>query len=172
MKKIILLLLLQQFSTLLFAADSLLVSSPDNRTVVTVFYRDKISYTIRFKNEIILNSSSIDLQVKGYKSLSEEIQVTSKKLEHIDESIVSPVPEKRKFIANEYNQLSLNFKQPYTLQFRVYNDGVAYRIITRFKDSITINNEEAIFSFKPGKKVLLPLIANRQDADHFHTSFE
>lgn len=172
MKKILSFLLLQPFAVALFATDSLQVSSPDNRITVTVFYNNKLSYSIRYKNEIILLPSTINLQVNGYKSLTEGIQLSSKKIDHTDESIKSPVPEKRKFIPNEYNQLSLQFVQPYTVQFRVFDDGVAYRIITRFKDSININNEEAFFAFQPGKKVLLPLIANRQDADHFHTSFE
>lgn len=49
------------------------------------------------------------------------------------------------------------FKQLYTLLFRVYNDGVAYRIVTHFKDSVIIKNELAHFNFT-GKKMLLPIV--------------
>ena len=172
MKSFIFLLVLLQTSTNLFAADSLQVSSPDKKITVTVFYKEKISYTVKYNNELILQPSSIDLAVEGYKNLSTGIKIKSKKLESVDETITSPVPEKRKIIPNQYNQLSIQFAQPYTLLFRVYNDGVAYRIVTRFKDSIIINNEEAIFSFNAGKKILLPIVSTRTDVDHFHTSFE
>jgi alpha-glucosidase len=171
MKPFIFLLVLQT-ATNLFAADSLLVSSPDKKITVTVYYKEKISYTVKYNSELILLPSSIDLMVEGYKNLSDNIKVKSKKLETVDETITSPVPEKRKFIPNQYNQITLQFARPYTLLFRVYNDGVAYRIVTRFKDSIIINNEEAIFSFNAGKKILLPIVGARTDVDNFHTSFE
>jgi Glycoside hydrolase 97. len=53
----------------------------------------------------------------------------------------------------------------------VYNDGVGYRIVTRFKDSIIIKNEVAEFSFPEHKKVLLALFEPR-DGDPFITSYE
>jgi alpha-glucosidase len=172
-KLLIFLWILLQTRTSLFAADSLQVNSPDKKITVTIYYKSKISYTVQYNNELILLSSSIDLMVDGYKNLSADIKVKSKKLEAVDEVITSPVPEKRKIIPNQYNQLSIQFSQPYTLLFRVYNDGVAYRIVTRFKDdSITINKEEAIFSFTPNKKILLPLIDPGQRTDRYHTSFE
>ncbi|HQW93587.1 MAG TPA: glycoside hydrolase family 97 protein, partial [Ferruginibacter sp.] len=100
------------------------------------------------------------------------IKIISKKTERVDEDIVSPVPEKRKIIPDIYNQLTLKFAQPYSLLFRVYDDGVAYRIVTRFRDSVIIQNEEAVFSFEKGKKILLPIIDTGQRADRYHISFE
>jgi len=172
MKSLVYLLLLLQTGTNLFAADSLSVNSPDKKITVTVYFKNKISYIVKYDNELILQPSSIDLLVEGYKNLSTGIKVTSKKLEAVDEKIISPVPEKRKNVRNHYNQLSVQFEQPYSLLFRVYDDGVAYRIVTRFKDSITINNEEAIFSFHHNKKIILPLIDAGQRTDRYHTSFE
>jgi alpha-glucosidase len=156
----------------LLAADSLLVSSPDKKITVTIYYKGKISYTVRYNNEMILLPSFIDLMVDGNSNLSASLKLKSKNLESVNETIISPVPEKRKIITDQYNQLSITFAQPYSLIFRVYNDGVAYRIVTRFKDSVIISNEEAIFSFGAGKKILLPLVSNRTDVDNFHTSFE
>ena len=106
------------------------------------------------------------------KSLSGDLSCIKKSIQYFNEKIISPVPEKRKEIADNYNLLTLRFKQPYTLLFRVYNDGVAYRLVTRFKDSIFIKNEVALFSFNPGKKILLPIVEPPNKADRFHTSFE
>ena len=104
--------------------------------------------------------------------LSNDLKLQKKTITSHNEKIISPVPEKRKVIIDNYNELTLQFRQPYTILFRVYNDGVAYRIITRFKDSIIIKNEVALFNFSANKKVLLPIVEPRKDVDRFHTSFE
>ncbi|MES2848631.1 MAG: glycoside hydrolase family 97 protein [Bacteroidota bacterium] len=156
----------------LFAADSLLISSPDKKITVSVFYKEKITYSIKYDGKIILQQSLIDLLVENKAALSEKIKLASKEINTVDENIISPVPEKRKIIRDNYNQLTINFEQPYSLIFRVYNDGVAYRITTKFKDPIIIQDEKALFSFDKGKKVLLPLIDPGQRTDKFHTSFE
>ena len=166
----LLLLLLQTGQ--LFAADSLQVSSPDKKITVTISTKNRLSYTVSYNGSVLIQPSFINLSVRGKRSLADGFKVTSNKLETVNEEIISPVPEKRKIIRNHYNQLTISFAQPYSLQFRVFDDGVAYRIITKFKDSIIIENEEATFSFEKGKQTLLPLINYEGRQDRFHTSFE
>ena len=155
-----------------YAADSIVVHSPDKKVSVSVYYQDKITYTINYGEETILQPSLIDLVLENGQQLSDDLKLQKKSITSHNEKIISPVPEKRKVLINNYNELTLQFRQPFTILFRVYNDGVAYRIITRFKDSITIKNEVALFSFSSNKKVLLPIVEPRKDEDRFHTSFE
>lgn len=156
-----------------FAKDTgTVVSSPDKKISVTINTNDTVSYSIKYEGSIILQTSYIDLTLDNGKSLSSDLRIAQKSVHAFNETIISPVPEKRRQIPDNYNQLIIQFKQPYTLLFRVYNDGVAYRLVTRFKDSIVIKNELAQFTFSPGKKVLLPIVEPRKDADRFHTSFE
>ena len=155
----------------LHAADSLVVHSPDKRIDVTVYYKDKLSYSIRYLGKPILLPSVIDLQLQNGKRLSDDLRLSKRSIRSFNGTIISPVPEKRKEIPDVYNELSLQFKDPFTLLLRVYNDGVGYRIVTRFKDSIIIKNEVAEFSFPEHKKVLLPLFEPR-DGDPFITSYE
>ncbi len=171
-KHLILILISSQLSTRLSAADSVIVSSPDKKISITVHYKNRLSYSVKYHEELILQPSYIDLTLNNGKSLSDDLRILRKTIQVFDEKIISPVPEKRKQITDNYNLLTLQFKQPYTLLFRVYNDGVAYRVVTRFKDSIVIKNEVAQFTFNPGKKVLLPVIEPRKEVDRFHTSFE
>lgn len=154
------------------AKDSLQVSSPNKKVVVKVQAVNNLSYTISFEGKIILQPSLIDLAIENRSSLSEKVKIKSSDIIVVDETIISPVPEKRKIVKDNYNQLTINFSQPYSLIFRVYDDGVAYRIATRFKDSIVIQSEKAMFAFEKGRKILLPLIDPGQRTDKFHTSFE
>ncbi len=155
----------------LHAADSVTVSSPDKKIGVTVHYKDKLSYSIKYLGKQILLPSFIDLQLQNGKRLSDDLHVRKTSIRSFNGKIISPVPEKRKDIPDVYNELSLQFKEPFTVLLRVYNDGVAYRIVTRFRYSIIIKNEIAEFSFPEHKKVLLALFEPR-DGDPFITSFE
>lgn len=155
----------------LFAADSLVVSSPDRKIDVIVYYKDKLSYSVKYQGNAILLPSFIDLQLTNGWNLTNDLHIVKKSVKSFNETIISPVPEKRKVIPDVYNELMLQFKQPFTLLLRVYNDGVAYRIVTHFKDSIFIKNETAEFNFPSSKKGLLPLFEPR-DGDPYITSFE
>ncbi|MCW3113424.1 MAG: alpha-glucosidase [Segetibacter sp.] len=156
----------------LSAADSISVKSPDRRISVNVQLTSRLTYSVSIDGRNILQPSTIDLLLGDGRNLSDDLRTTKKTVKIYNETITSPVPEKRKQIANYYNELKLDFKQPYTLLFRVYNDGVAYRIMTKFKDSIVIKNETALFAFDKGKSVLLPIIQLKKEVDKFHTSFE
>ena len=62
----------------LLAADSLAVSSPDKKIDVTVYYKDKLSYSIKYLGKPILLSSVIDLQLQNGKNLSDDLQLKKK----------------------------------------------------------------------------------------------
>src|SRR4029079_867738 len=141
----------------LLAADSLAVNSPDKKIGVVVYNKNGLRYSIKYEGHLILLPSNIDMQLVSGKKFSDNLHVAKKSIRSFNGKIISPVPEKRKEIPDVYNELSLQFKEPFTLLLRVYNDGIAYRIVTRFKDSIIIKNETAEFVFPKNKKVLLAL---------------
>jgi len=157
---------------LAFAADSLTVKSPDKKIAVTVYCKNDFRYSIQYEGKLILYPSQIDFIPENFPALAHNIKIKSHSTKAIDEIITSPVPEKRKIIADKCNDLTIQLQQPYSLIFRVYDDGVAYRITTRFKDSLVVKNEVARFNFPAGKKILLPLMDVGQRTDKFHTSFE
>lgn len=132
-----------------------------------------LRYEILQSNQIILEPSSIDLAVEARGSLSSTINSIRKhSVREFQGEIISPVPEKRTHIPDVYNELSISFRQPYEVKFRAYDDGVAYRLITHFKDSIVVQNETATFSFPSGASAYFPVITKKDNADIFHTSFE
>ena len=60
---------------------------------------------------------------------------------NIDESLKPIVPLKYSTVANKYNQLLMKFKGDYSVEFRAFNDGIAYRFITNKKGMVEVNNE-------------------------------
>ncbi len=131
-----------------------------------------LNYRIYFNGESLLNPSAIDLILANNQSFSFNNGIKSHSIKKVNGEIISPVPEKRKKISDNYNLLTIATRQPYQVEFRVYDDGVAYRFVTSFKDSITVANEVAEFNFPGTPSAYFPGIHKRDDADIFHTSFE
>jgi alpha-glucosidase len=172
MKALLLVFFFGLFAKPAFSVDSLSLLSPDKTIRLTVYTRPQLTYSVAKNGVLLMQKSSIDLQLAGRQVLSNDLRLSKALFTSSKETIVSPVPEKRREINNAYSQLSLQFRQPFAVQFRVYNDGVAYRFLTRFKDSITVLNEVAQFALSPGTEVLFANVCKRQDADQYHTSFE
>ncbi|MEP7230465.1 MAG: glycoside hydrolase family 97 protein [Ginsengibacter sp.] len=172
MKKYLLVAVCISFSVTSWCLDTLSVCSPSGKICVKIWMGKELNYRIDFNGTPILDPSEIDMQLAGNESFSSGNRIKSHSIRKVNNVIVSPVPEKRKNIPDNYNLMTLGFKQPYKVEFRVYDDGVAYRFVTSFKDSITVQNEIAEFNF-PGKAAAyFPGIHKRGDADIFHTSFE
>ncbi|MEO8413555.1 MAG: glycoside hydrolase family 97 protein [Ginsengibacter sp.] len=172
MKKYLFVAVCISFSVTSWCLDTLSVCSPSGKICVKIWMEKNLQYQIDFNGASILAPSTMDMLLAGNQSFSVNNRIQSHSLKKIANVIVSPVPEKRKNIPDNYNLLTIGFKQRYTVEFRVYDDGVAYRFLTAFKDSITIQNEIAQFNF-PGKpSAYFPGIHKREDADIFHTSYE
>jgi alpha-glucosidase len=159
-------------SFILKASDSLNVSSPDKSIHVTINTNKSLSYSITVSNKKIFETSLIDMQLIDGTKLSNDLSVQSVKLHSVNETIEATVSYQSKNIADVYNELVIQFRKNFSVIFRAYNDGVAYRIVSRFKDSITIKNETAVFQFTNGANVYAPLIQKREGLDIYHTSFE
>ncbi len=152
--------------------DTLQICSPSKNICIKVWKGEKLTYSVSYDGEPIVSPAYIDLIPEKFPSLAANKGIRSSKIREVDSEITAEIPEKRKHIPDRYTQLSINFKAPYKVEFRAYDDGIAYRIGTSFKDSITINNEIAEFHF-PGKPAAyFPRVKKRDNVDIFHTSFE
>jgi alpha-glucosidase len=172
MKKFVLLVTAAAFFYNARSADTLSLRSPSGNILVRIWKNTIVQYDISFQNKTILSASTIDLLLNDGRSLSANNAIRSYSNKKENRIIVSPIPEKRKNIPDVYNELVIKFKQPYQLTFRAYDDGVAYRINTSFKDSLVIENEIAGFHFEENDSVYFPQVHKRDGADIFHTSFE
>ena len=155
-----------------WSRDTLSVCSPSGKICVKIWMEKNLKYRIYDNGRSILEPSEINMSLANNKSFSFDNYIKSHTVKKESREIISPVPEKRKNIHDRYNVMSLVFRQPYKIEFRVYDDGVAYRFLTGFKDSVIIQNEVAEFHFPGNPSAYFPGIHKRPDADIFHTSFE
>ena len=155
-----------------YCTDTLSVCSPSKKICIKVWFDKDLKYAVYENGIALIQTSEADLLLTNDQSFSFNNSIKSHSVKTINNEIESPVPEKRIKIKDNYNLLSITFKQPYKIEFRAYDDGVAYRFITSFKDSITVQNEIASFHFANASSAYFPSIHKRSDADIFHTSFE
>lgn len=148
------------------------LESPGGKITVQISIKDTLKYSVSIDNTPVISNAHAAMRLNSgeWFGVSNKLLVTCKR--SVDEVIDNPVPFKRKFIPNRYNELTAEFKNQFEVQFRVYDDGVAYRFKTLKKDSITVAQEISTFSFTDNGTVYWPEVQKRDDCDIYHTSFE
>lgn len=130
------------------SGEALVVSSPDGKMVVSVGLGGKISYSVSYRGRVLLAASPISIRLYDGRVIGERPALLSKKSDHV-ENLLQTVYGRNAEIKEDYNELYLRFKDHYSVVFRVYNEGIAYRFVTQFKEPLKIRDEEASFVF-PG----------------------
>ncbi len=183
MKRLLLLLVFACILIKNFAQQKFQLLSPDKTIKTEIQTGNQFTYSVFVDDKEIISNAIIDMQVSQVLpkalnmqsqiiSLSKDLSVKSTKTKSVHEIIVAQIPVSRKNIPDVYNELTINFKSNFTVIFRAYNDGVAYRITTSFKDSIIIESEIAQFNFTNNAHAFAPIIQKREGVDIYHTSFE
>ena len=157
------LVLLCSFSWLQ-AADIQSLRSPDGKITVTFRQTDKFYYAVDYNGKNILWYSPLSLTVDNRK-LGFRDQIINQ-LTRSNKATIKPIWWFRSEIPDNYNELELVFEGKYSIIFRAYNDGVAYRWKTEFRGNVKIQNEEVEYRFPENY-----LLISHQVAD-FQTSYE
>lgn len=148
------------------------VSSPSGALSVSVTVSDSVYYAVSLKKEPLVLPSSIAMLCQGTTKFGIKSTVLKSTQRTVNETIVNPVPSKRKNIPNQFNELTLQFRENFSIAFRAYNDGVAYRFISSVNDSLIIADEIASVRFSGTPKTYFPQVQKRDHVDIYHTSFE
>ena len=141
------------------------VKSPDGRLKAEVSVGERIGYTVSCGDDIILRSSEIGMILRD-RSLGQDAVLKSTERESVDRTEECLFPISDANIRNCYNSLTLNMKGGYSVEFRAFNDGIAYRFITDLKGDIEVLDERFSLEFPGNTDAVLSL--NRG----FKTSYE
>ena len=104
------------------------LASPNGKLKVSIENDAKsTAFAITHGETPVLNRSALGMSIEGGKTLGAEKCKSSKTSK-----------------GEKCNALTLNYGK-YAVEFRSYDQGVAYRFVTRFADSLTIANEQVEF---------------------------
>lgn len=153
MKKILYLMMLLG-ATPLFA-DNYSLQSPNSKIEVGVEVGKQTTFTVALNGETILDKSPLSMTFDNGVVIGRNMKVV--RVERATQQrVLQPVVRvKSATIDDHYNEMVLH-AEDYRLEFRVYDDGVAYRFHTDFDTDLKVLSEEADFTFSKDYEVLFP----------------
>ncbi len=123
-------------------AGSYELSSPDGRIQVNISSDRGIHFSVNLDNRSFLVNARVDMTLNGIQLAGNNPGKARVKKEKIDEVFEPVVPVISSIVKNECNELLLSFKGRYAVRFRAYDDGIAYRFETSFREQVVIDSEE------------------------------
>ncbi len=155
-KKIILSVMLLCLAGTIIAKDYK-VTSPDGRITVVVAKEDHVKWVVSYDGKEIMSSSGIAMELASGRMPSVKDKIRKGSVKRVKENIIPVVPVKRSEIVSDYNLLEITFSSGSVLEFRAYDDGVAYRFRSDAEGEITVVNEVSDIKFPAGTKSWYPL---------------
>jgi alpha-glucosidase len=154
------------FSSYYSYAKDYVVVSPDKKTEVTVYANPSLKISVKYHDIELFTVDKLSIEIEG-KSFSESRgKVKNVRRLSVDRDITPVVREKLKVIKDNFNELSVEFKGGYKLVIRAYDDGIAYRFVTSFKDSVVVTDESLQVIFNNADSVYY------QKSPTFNSSYE
>ncbi len=124
-------------------AQMLRLESP-HHNLLAVIDTAKFSYSVYDQGKIYIQPSGLGMSFSnGGTICGDHIKILSMKRRTVDDQL-KPFYGISSAIRAHYNELILNCGD-YDVVFRAYNEGFAYRFITRFKDSVNVLGETAVY---------------------------
>lgn len=120
---------------------SMELRSPNEKICVTFHLEEKISYDIRLGNDLLLQNCLLRLDLQNNELLGEKPHLRNMEYATVNDVICPVVPLKYSSVKNDYNSLVMSFKGGYSVEFRAFDDGIAYRFVTNKKKDIEVLDE-------------------------------
>lgn len=160
------------FAVTSFSQSSLLLTSPGNNLTIEISTKDSLSWKLMKGKETLLSRAvaGLDIENKPYIGFSEQVKSVNRISKN--DIIYPTVAVRQQTIRDVYNELRINFRSGNAIIFRAYDNGVAYRWITHFKDSINIKHEIVDYVFPDNNRVLWGIEENKQFLSHFELLFK
>lgn len=151
----VLILLIISFNTSSLAQE-LEVESPSGEIKASITIGKELSYSVSLNSRMFIQNSPISLQFDNGLFLGKSAKLIRSDLRSVSEDIVPAVKQKSSVVLNSYNELEIDFKGNYSLIFRAYDDGVAYRWSVNSKKAFKVISEQASFTFDRDYKIWFP----------------
>lgn len=167
MKKFLFLVLFSVLTILTVSGAEL--TSPNGLVKIKVTVTDRIYYSVYRENVPLLEQCNLGIDIDGL-STDKKLKLLTVKSSRISREVSQVVPLKFSKITDLCNTLVLTLKNGFSVEFRAYNEGMAYRIITNVtgdqNGKVKINDEEVSLNL-PDQYVL-----HLQPAKDFTSNYE
>lgn len=153
------------FSTLAFfsvavlcaLAKSYSVTSPDGKLVATIDDSNGLTYSVAYAGQTLIAPSAISMTIDNGKTITIGTKVKAGKVQK-HEGTIKAVVYKKSEVQDNYNSLTFQLNDRFSLVFRAYDEGVAYRFVAAQKADFIVNAEQVNFNFAKDWNVYIPYV--------------
>lgn len=160
-----------------FAQKQYALSSPDGKLKVVLTADNTLSWSITHEETVVLKPSTIALNgidAKGKKMVGiweDKVKVTKVARKSVNTSFATPFYKKAE-VKDVYNQLSLTLRGGFMVEVRAYDEGAAYRIVSRANAPYIVMNETVEFNFAADYNAFVPYVNDNRSGERYCYSFE
>jgi hypothetical protein len=135
-------------------AQGVKLQSPDGKLEVRLNDEAGLSYTVTMDRVPVILDSKLHMELADGAMLGENVHIVSKKTSRVNKTWNTVVGSHSQ-IVDHYRQVTVRLKQndgqqqEYAIEFRAYNDGIAFRYVFEeaFGPSVQIQEEHSQFTF-------------------------
>ena len=150
------------------------LKDPSGKIQLNVMLGNTVTYSVSHGEDVIIETSPISMTLTDGTVFGKEPRLKKKKYRTENQMIYPPIYRKQS-IKDHFNELTLDFKGGYSLVFRAYEDGVAYRFISDLKKPFMVESEQAVFNLPNNPKVFAATPKGRKIdgvENQYHSSFQ
>lgn len=149
------------------------LTSPDKKLTIKVNIGKNITWSVLRNQEVLITPSPLSMLIDQTNKLGISPALSRAATRSVNETITAVVPVRNKVIPDVFNELKLSFKGNYAVEFRAYNDGVAYRFVTSLGDKqVAVTNEEVALNFNENCQIYLPEEKDPDMQSHYEGDFK
>lgn len=150
------------------------LKDPSGKIQLNVMLGNTVTYSVSHGEDAIIGTSPVSMTLTDGTVFGKEPRLKKKKYRTENQMIYPPIYRKQS-IKDHFNELTLEFKGGYSLVFRAYEDGVAYRFISDLKKPFMVESEQAVFNLPNNPKVFAATPKGRKIdgvENQYHSSFQ
>ena len=148
------------------------LASPDGKLQVMVETGDGIHYSLVHDGDLLVGRSEIGMYMTDGSKFGGLEQVKKASTRGVDQTIKATLYKKAE-VLDKFNELSLKFKE-FSLVFRAYDDGMAYRFVSHKEEPYNVDHETAEFNFAKDWNMWAAYVAQHTESleSQYYNSFE
>ena len=147
-----------------FGAKHYQLTSPSGMISSTINCDKELTYSVKYDNEEVISESPISITLTDGSVWGPDARISKSSREKVDRTLSTPFTQSETMV-DRYNGLILHSKDGWAVEFRAYDDGVAYRFINDQKNPIVVLSEQVEINFPADFKAIVPYVRSGSDED-------
>lgn len=148
------------------------VISPDATLKISFSIGETISYSVYKNGQQLIKPSGISMQIEDAKAYGVNSRLASV-MKESHQGKIKALFYKKDVVDDNYNAMTLKFKENFNLEVRAYDEGVAYRFVSTAKRDFKVLDEQTDFVFAKDWKIWAAYANNSGDFEsQYWNSFE